>query len=58
MRQGLTATRCQPRLDLGITGRTGSGESLFVGLEAKVDEPFGSETVGERYQKAIETLKK
>ena len=45
------------RLDLGITGRTGSGESLFVGLEAKVDEPLGSETVGERYQKAIETLK-
>ena len=45
------------RLDLGISGRTGSGESLFVGLEAKVDEPFGSETVGERYQKAIETLK-
>ena len=45
------------RLDLGISGRTGSGESLFVGLEAKVDEQFGSETVCERYQKAIETLK-
>ena len=44
------------RLDIGISGQTGSGESLFVGVEAKVDEPFGSETVCERYQKAIETL--
>ena len=44
------------RLDLGLSGRTGFGESLFVGLEAKVDELFGSETVCERYQKAIETL--
>lgn len=45
------------RLDLGISGRTGGGESLFVGLEAKVDEPFGSDTVCERWQKATETLK-
>ena len=45
------------RLDLGICGRTSSGESLFVGLEAKVDEPFGSETVCGRYRKAVETLK-
>ena len=45
------------RLDLGVTGRTGSGESLFVGLEAKVDEPFGSETVCQRYQEATQTLK-
>ena len=45
------------RLDIGISGGTGSGESLFVGLEAKVDESFGSETVCETYQKAIETLK-
>ena len=45
------------RLDLGISGRTRRGESLFVGLEAKVDEPFGSETVRERWQKATETLK-
>ena len=44
-------------LDLGISGRTESGGSLFVGLEAKVDEPFGSETVSERYEKAIKTLK-
>lgn len=28
--------------DLGITGRTASGKSLFVGVEAKVDEPFGA----------------
>ncbi len=27
--------------DLGILGRTASGKSLFVGVEAKVDEPFG-----------------
>ena len=45
------------RLDLGVTGRTESGQSLFVGLEAKVDEPFGSETVCQRYEKATETLK-
>ena len=34
--------------DLGIFGRTASGESLFVGLEAKVDETFGS-TVRDAY---------
>lgn len=28
--------------DLGIFGRTASGKSLFVGVEAKVDEPFGA----------------
>jgi len=28
--------------DLGILGRTVSGRSLFVGVEAKVDEPFGA----------------
>lgn len=28
--------------DLGIFGRTASGRSLFVGVEAKVDEPFGA----------------
>ena len=27
--------------DLGIFGRAESGKSLFVGVEAKVDEPFG-----------------
>ena len=44
------------RLDIGISGQTDSGKSLFVGLEAKVDEPFGSETVCERHQEAIEYL--
>lgn len=28
--------------DLGIFGSTASGKSLFVGVEAKVDEPFGA----------------
>lgn len=28
--------------DLGIFGQTASGKSLFVGVEAKVDEPFGA----------------
>lgn len=28
--------------DLAIFGKTGSGQSLFVGVEAKVDEPFGA----------------
>ena len=27
--------------DLGITGSTAAGQSLFVGVEAKVDETFG-----------------
>ena len=45
------------RLDLGISGRTACGDNLFVGLEAKVDEPFGSETVCERWQKATDTLR-
>ncbi len=40
-------------LDLGTFGRVGSKSSLSVGVEAKVDEPFGDDTVGERYQKAI-----
>lgn len=45
------------RLDMGITRRTGAGSSLFVGLEAKVDEPFGTETVCERFRKAAEYRK-
>ena len=44
------------RLDIGIFGQTASGESLFVGVEAKVDEPFGSDTVCEKYQEAVEYL--
>lgn len=39
-------------LDLGITGRVGSKSSLFIGVEAKVDEPFGP-TVSGRYGAAI-----
>ena len=27
--------------DLGVFGRTENGKSLFIGVEAKVDEPFG-----------------
>ena len=44
------------RLDIGISGQAGAKQNLFVGVEAKVDEPFGSETVCERYSKAIEYL--
>ena len=42
-------------LDLGIFGNVGSFSSLFVGLEAKVDEPFG-DTVCARHQSAIKEL--
>ena len=37
--------------DLGIFGRTRSGRSLFVGVEAKVDEPFG-DFVSDRWAEA------
>ena len=46
-------------LDLGITGHVGwlaLRQSLFVGVEAKVDESFGS-TVSSRYASAIKTRK-
>ena len=43
-------------LDLGLTGCVDSGSSLFVGVEAKVDELFGP-TVGGRYRAAIRTRK-
>ena len=42
-------------LDLGITGRVGCSDqcsSLFIGVEAKVDETFGS-TVKSRYTSAV-----
>ena len=42
------------QLDLGIFGRVGTGSSLFVGVEAKVDETFGP-TVSERYRDALKT---
>ena len=38
--------------DLGIFGETDSGSSLFVGVEAKVDEPFGR-YVSEEWRDAI-----
>ena len=44
-------------LDLGIAGEVGLStlrESLFVGVEAKVDETFG-DTVGRRYSSAMKT---
>ena len=44
------------KLDLGIFGRVEGESSLFVGLEAKVDEPFGSDTVCKRYQRAVNYL--
>ena len=37
--------------DLGIFGKTQSGKSLFVGVEAKVDEPFGT-YVADEWRKA------
>ena len=39
--------------DLGIFGKTQSGKSLFVGVEAKVDEPFGA-NVADEWRKAQE----
>jgi hypothetical protein len=38
--------------DLGIFGKTGSGKSLFVGVEAKVDESF-NRSIAEVYLQAI-----
>ena len=38
--------------DLGVFGETDSGSSLFVGVEAKVDEPFGR-YVSEEWRDAI-----
>ena len=43
------------KLDLGIFGKAGSESSLFVGVEAKVDERFG-ETVCKRYERAVAYL--
>lgn len=43
--------------DLGITGSTATGQSLFVGVEAKVDETFGP-TIGEAYAKATKANEK
>lgn len=45
--------RSPSHLDLGIFGKVGPGNSLFVGVEAKVDEPFG-QTVSKRYRNALQ----
>jgi hypothetical protein len=37
--------------DLGIFGKTASGKSIFIGVEAKVDEAFG-DTIADAYLKA------
>ena len=43
--------------DLGIRGNTASGGSLFVGVEAKVDETFG-EYVGDEWREANKLLER
>ncbi len=37
--------------DLAIEARTKSNKTIFIGVEAKVDEPFGSKTI-EQYRKS------
>lgn len=39
------------RQDMGIVGKTKNGKKVFIGVEAKVDEPFGP-TVGKALQEA------
>ena len=47
----------RPRMqDLAIWGEAG-GKTFFVGVEAKVDEPFGSKSIGEQ-EEYIKGLKK
>ena len=46
--------RSPSHLDLGIFGKVGPGNSLFLGVEAKVDETFGP-MVSERYRDALKT---
>ena len=46
--------RSPSHLDIGIFGKVGPGNSLFLGVEAKVDETFGP-TVSERYRDALKT---
>ena len=41
------------QLDLGIWGCTADGMSIFVGVEAKVDEPFDDKTVGTYYRAGV-----
>ena len=43
------------RQDMGIWGRTKNGRRFFVGVEAKVDEPFSDDTLGSAMKKAGKT---
>ena len=47
------AYRNPAQLDLAIWGTASEGSSLFVGVEAKVHEPFGQDTVETRYHAAL-----
>ena len=44
--------------DLAIWGKTPSGQSCFIGIEAKVLEPFGDSTVYDAYIAGIEEREK
>ncbi len=46
------AYRNPRRQDMGIWGRTKNGRRFFVGVEAKVDEPFSDDTLGSALAKA------
>ena len=43
--------------DLAIWGKTTSGKSIFIGVEAKVDEPFGESILETYFDAKIEELK-
>ncbi len=49
------AYRNPRRQDMGIWGRTKNGRRFFVGMEAKVDEPFSDDTLGSACEKARKT---
>ena len=49
--------RGSARLDIGISGQIGTGDSLFVGLEAKVNERFGRTVCG-KYLEAIKYMER
>ncbi len=49
------AYRNPRRQDMGIWGRTKNGRRFFIGVEAKVDEPFSDDTLGSACEKAIKT---
>ncbi len=49
------AYRNPRRQDMGIWGRTKNGRRFFVGVEAKVDEPFSDDTLGNAREKARRT---